>query len=125
MLLINLVVCGITFYEVVAWGTDQNRSINNIYSFKVGDAIVPLPAAVLAAIVQSFYSQRAWGILNRSIIFAIYIVLCILASLAGAIGLVVYSRESLHAYRPCPAPTEGVAPTFDAAPLSHSPSANE
>ena len=87
VLILNTLVLITTIAELLLWGTTQSRSANALYGFYVPDAYVPILAGLLAAIVQSFFANRAWRICNSSPIFLAIVTACIVANLAGAIGL--------------------------------------
>ena len=87
VLILNTLVLITTIAELLLWGTTQSRSANALYGFYVPDAYVPILAGLLACIVQAFFANRAWRICNSSPIFLVIVSACIIANLAGAIGL--------------------------------------
>lgn len=53
-------------YEIFFWGSIQATNLDTLYQFTVVDAIVSIPAGLLAAIVQAYFAERAWRVSLRS-----------------------------------------------------------
>lgn len=53
-------------YEIFFWGSIQATNLDTLYQFTVVDAIVSIPAGLLAAIVQAYFAERAWRVSLRT-----------------------------------------------------------
>lgn len=62
IVILNTIVCGLTFFEVFYWGTRQFRTPDALWQYTVPDAIVPIPSGLLTALVQAYFGQRAWRV---------------------------------------------------------------
>lgn len=87
VLVLNVLVEINTFAEALMWISSQQRDEDGLYAFKVPDTYQPIIAGFVALVVQCFFADRAWRICNKNMTFFVVISGCILATLAGAIGL--------------------------------------
>lgn len=93
-----LVVCGISFFEIFWWGTLQSATRARLFRFTVADSIVPIPAALLAATVQTFFAERACQVLpSRRRSFFAFVVLLACMAVAAAICAGISTREQQSA----------------------------
>jgi len=61
-LVFNAIVSVITIADILLWGTYQKRDEDSIEAFMIPDALWPLPAGVVAFVVQGFFAHRAWKV---------------------------------------------------------------
>jgi len=87
VLVLNVMVEINTFAEALMWVSTQKRDADGLYAFQVPDAYQPIIAGFVAVVVQCFFADRAWRIYNKSMAFLVVISVCIVVTLAGAIGL--------------------------------------
>jgi len=87
VLVLNVLVEINTFAEALMWVSTQKRDEDALYAFQVPDTYQPIIAGLVAFVVQCFFADRAWRIYNKSMAFLAVISVCILATLAGAVGL--------------------------------------
>lgn len=87
VLVLNIIVEINTFAEALMWVSTQKRDEDGLYAFQPPDTYQPIIAGFVAFVVQCFFADRAWRIYNKNMVFLVIISVCILATLAGAIGL--------------------------------------